>query len=83
MDDYELLRMIQKVFVQITFVPDKGLKPFLHAAASLIADPKDWLYLACALYEDTIIWSNDTDFSPQKRVKVVTTKELLASAGSL
>ena len=83
MDDEELLRMIQKVFAQVTFVPDKDLKPFLHAAASLIADQKDWLYLACALNEDTVIWSNDNDFGPQKRIRVLKTKELMSIVGSL
>lgn len=83
MNDEELLRMIQKVFVQVTFVPDKDLKPFLHPAASLIADSKDWLYLACALHEDTVIWSNDNDFGPQKRIRVLKTKELMSIVGSL
>ncbi len=83
MNDEELLRMIQKVFAQVTFVPDKDLKPFLHAAASLIADQKDWLYLACALNEDTVIWSNDNDFGPQKRIRVLKTKELMSIVGSL
>ena len=83
MNDEELLLMIQKVFAQVTFVPDKDLKPFLNAAANLIADPKDWLYLACALYEDAVIWSNDNDFGPQKRVRVLKTKELMSIVGSL
>ncbi len=83
MDDEELLRMIQRVFAQVTFVPDKDLKPFLHPAGSLIADPKDWLYLACALNEDTAIWSNDNDFGPQKRIRVLKTKELMSIVGSL
>ena len=83
MNDEELLRMIQKVFAQVIFVPDKDLKPFLHPAVSLIADPKDWLYLACALYGDTVIWSNDNDFGPQTRVRVLKTKELMSIVGSL
>ena len=83
MNDEELLRMIQMVFAQIAFVPDKDLKPFLHPAASLIADPKDWLYLACALHEDTTIWSNDNDFGSQKRIRVFNTKELMSIVGSL
>lgn len=79
----ELQRLAGKVFSQLTIVPDKDLKPFLSAAASLIKDPKDWLYLSCALHEDTIIWSNDNDFSAQKRVRIVSTKELITIAGSL
>ncbi len=79
----ELHHLILKVFGQLTLVPDRDLKPFLPAAASLIKDPKDWLYLSCALQEDTIIWSNDNDFGQQKRVKIATTKELIALVGSL
>ena len=83
MNDEELLHMIQKVFAQITFLSDKSLKLFLYSAASLIADPKDWLYLSSALYEDAVIWSNDNDFGPQKRVRVLKTKELMSIVGSL
>lgn len=79
----ELHRLIAKVFEQLTLVPDRSLKPFLPAAASLVKDPKDWLYFSCALYEDTLIWSNDNDFGGQKRVTVVTTKELITLVGLL
>lgn len=83
LNDEELSRLIGKVLGQVTFVPDKALKPFLPAAASLVSDPKDWLYLSCALREDTAIWSHDGDFVPQRRIRVLTTKELLAMVGSL
>jgi predicted nucleic acid-binding protein len=81
--DEDLLRLIEKVFGNIVLVSDKDLVPFLPAAASLVNDSKDWLYLSCALREDTIIWSNDSDFAPQRRVEVVTTKGLVAMVGSL
>ena len=73
----------RKVFGQLTIISDKDLKPYLPAASSLIKDPKDWLYLTCALREDTIIWSDYNDFSQQKRIKVFTTKELVGIVGSL
>ena len=79
----KLHRLVVKVFGQLTLVLDKSLKPFVPAAASLVDDPKDWLYLSCALHGDTAIWSNDNDFSPQKRVKAYTTKELVALVGAL
>jgi predicted nucleic acid-binding protein len=81
--DEELSHLVAKAFAQVTFVSDKELKPFLPAAASLIKDSKDWLYLACALREDTAMWSNDNHFTSQRRVKVLTTKALLAMVGSL
>ncbi|MGC8537914.1 MAG: PIN domain-containing protein [Candidatus Micrarchaeia archaeon] len=79
----ELHRLIAKVFGQLTLVSDDILQPFLPAAASLINDPKDWLYLSCALYEDTLIWSNDNDFGGQGRIRIVTTKELVDLVGLL
>jgi predicted nucleic acid-binding protein len=81
--DADLLRLVEKVFSQVILVPDKDLIPFLPAAASLISDSKDWLYLSCALSKDTVIWSNDGHFTSQNRVKVLTTKELISIIGSL
>ena len=69
--------LMQKIVSQIQIIPDQELKPFLYAAKSLSKDEKDWLYLACALKEDTIIWSNDKDFKKQNKVKVFSTNELL------
>lgn len=83
MSDQNLLLLIETVFRQIKMVSDKDLSPFLPAAASLIKDSKDWLYLACALSEDTIIWTNDKDFKTQSRVKTLTTKELGQIIGTL
>jgi predicted nucleic acid-binding protein len=83
LSDKDLLRLIEKVFGGIILISDENLVPFLPAAASLVNDSKDWLYLSCALREDTIIWGNDSDFAPQRRVKVVTTKELLGMVGLL
>jgi Predicted nucleotide-binding protein len=79
----ELYRLVGKVLSQLTLISDKDLKPFLPAAASLVDDPKDWLYISCALRENTAIWSHDSDFGMQKRVKVITTKELHSMVGSL
>ncbi|MFH1256206.1 MAG: PIN domain-containing protein [Candidatus Diapherotrites archaeon] len=68
---------------QLLFVKDNELGPFLPAAASLHSDVKDLLYLACALKEDTIIWSNDKGFKAQQRVKILTTDEMEKEFGSL
>ncbi|MDE1824765.1 MAG: hypothetical protein KGH61_01065 [Candidatus Micrarchaeota archaeon] len=81
--DEELYRLVEKILDQLVLVPDKDLKPFLPAAASLVDDSKDWLYLSCALREDTIIWSHDTDLGAQKRIRVISTKELIGIMGSL
>lgn len=75
--------LCQGLVSQISFVPDSELKPYLPAAASLARDEKDWLYIACALKEDTIIWSEDKGFKKQNRVRVLTTKEMMKEFGAL
>ncbi len=79
----EFDRLVELVLNQINFVSDDELKPFLPAAVFLLEDSKDWLYLACALKEDTIVWSNDKGFKKQKRVGVKTTSEMIEADYSL
>ncbi len=76
-------RLLDTVIAQLRLVPDSELKPFVPAAASLLNDEKDWLYLACALKENTIIWSNDAGFKEQSRIEVRTTAEMMKQAGLL
>lgn len=61
---------------RVTLVSGEVLRPYLTPASTLITDEKDWLYLACALKENTIIWSDDPDFKEQNRVIVKTLQEL-------
>jgi len=79
----EFALLCQTILSQIRFVEDKELQPFLPAAASILQDPKDWLYLACALKEDTLLWSNDHGFKKQSRVKAKTTAEMINTVGML
>jgi predicted nucleic acid-binding protein len=79
----EFEALLQKIISQIRFVPDEELKPYLPAARTLAEDPKDWLYLACALKEDTIIWSNDRGLKKQGRIRVFTTHEMKKEFGNL
>lgn len=69
--------LVEKALSKLSIVGEESLKPYLPAAASLITDSKNWLYLACALKENAAIWSNDKHFKAQKRVQVKTTSELL------
>lgn len=75
--------MAKKLLGVIEFVPDEELKPFLPAAASLLQDEKDILYLACALRQDTCIWSNDKGFKKQRRIAVMNTAEMIQETGML
>ena len=83
LSDIDFSNLVARVLVQITLIPDIELKPFVLAASSLTTDKKDWLYLACALYKDTVIWSNDKEFKKQNRVRVFTTEELIKEVGHL
>ena len=79
----EFQSLCEKLLGQVVFVQDEELKPYMPAAASLSNDPKDWLYLACALKEDTIIWSDDKEFKKQARIETKTTQEMKEEVGLL
>ena len=79
--EFELLS--DKLFSQIRIVEDQELTPFLPAAASLSTDSKDWLYIALALKENTIIWSEDKDLKIQQRLTVYSTQEMQKEFGQL
>lgn len=81
--DAEFDAILQKSLRYVKLVRDEELKPFLPAAASLTADKKDWLYLACALKEDAAIWTSDKVFQGQKRIRIWTTSELAKETGTL
>ncbi len=83
LSEEEFTNVAGKIFSQTHFMEDNELTPFVPAAASLLQDPLDWLYLACALKEDTVIWSNDLGFKKQNRIKVYSTEEMLKEFGLL
>ncbi len=83
LSDSNFSNLLARILVQITIVNDDELTPFIPAATSLIEDKKDLLYLACALYKDTKIWSNDKEFKKQNRIKIFTTEEMLKESGHL
>ncbi len=80
-EEFNLL--LQKILERLILVPDGELTPYLPAASSLTTDQDDWLYLACALKEDALIWSEDKEFKKQKRVAVKTASELGKETGLL
>ncbi len=79
----EFEALTRKILAQVRFVQDEELTAFLPAASSLSRDPKGWLYLACALKENTSIWSQDKEMKKQQRVEVKTTEELQGTFGQL
>ena len=83
LNETEFGLLSEKLLSQIRFIEDQELKPYLPAAASLSTDPKDWLYIACALKEDTIIWSQDKELKNQQRIKTLSTQEMQKEIGLL
>lgn len=76
-------RLLSLLVSSVRLIPDRKLEPFLPAAHSLIEDPNDWLYLAAALRENAVIWSEDKGMKMQSRVKVYTTKSMAREFGLL
>jgi len=79
----EFETLVEELLNQVELIPDKELVPFLPAVASLVSDEKDWLYAACALKEDTAIWSHDKELKKQTRIQIYTTSELIEKTGTL
>ncbi|MCX6803355.1 MAG: PIN domain-containing protein [Candidatus Diapherotrites archaeon] len=73
----ELNYLIALLLKNISLVDDGNLVPFIPAAQTLTNDTKDIYYFACALYKNTIIWSNDKEFKKQKRIRIFTTDEMI------
>ena len=79
----EFKNLFDRVASNVNWVSDAEITPFMPAAKSLTEDAKDMLYIACALKEDTILFSNDKRFKNQNRVVIKTTKELYEEYGHL
>ena len=67
--------LMQKIII----VEDKVIMAKIPDAAQVMdkIDPKDTPFLAAAMATDSDLWSNDTDFEKQKKVKVWKTHELV------
>lgn len=79
----EFEELLEKVLVQLTLVSDEELKPYILPVSTLGVEEKDWVYFACALKENSILWSQDAEFKKQKRIIVKNTKELLEEFGGI
>lgn len=62
---------------KVLYVESQAYEEFLNEAKSLISDPEDAPYLALAMKLRAPIWSNDRHLKSQKKVAVLTTKELV------
>ena len=79
----EFDQLLEKVLAQLTLVSDGELKSYLLPISTLEVEEKDWVYLACALKENTILWSQDIALKNQRRIIVKNTHEMLKEFGGL
>ncbi len=58
------------------------ITPFIEKVEKVSPDPKDTVYLACALAINSKIWSNDKKLKEgQEEIQVITTEELINEVG--
>ena len=63
---------------QISIVPKKEITPFMDEADKISPDPKDTIYITCAIALKSNIWSNDKKLKQnQTKITVFSTEELL------
>ena len=75
-EDFEQFLNILREEIEI--IPQSIIAPFIEEAEKFSPDPKDTVYLACALAIDSKIWSNDQKLREgQKEIKMITTEELI------
>lgn len=78
----EALRdLLRQVSADIVIVPKSQYARILAFSLKLAPHPEDAPYLALALKEHCPVWSNDTQLKRQRRVRVLSTVELLALIG--
>lgn len=69
-----------KIFEYILLIPTEEIKEKLNEAKQIMLriDPDDVVFVAAALaYPDAIIWSDDTHFDRQSKIKVAKTKQFM------
>jgi putative PIN family toxin of toxin-antitoxin system len=76
-DEFEAV--LEKILEHLVVIDDKIIMLKMEEAKKIMdeIDPKDTFFIAAALATKSSILSDDKHFQQQKRVKVVTTKELV------
>jgi len=75
--DYKALR--DKILSKVKLIDRDELNPFIHEASDIMdkIDPKDTIFIACALACGGFIWSDDKHFSKQNRIKILKQKDII------
>jgi len=78
-------QFIDLLFQYIDVVPVSEFYPAIENADDAIGDtdPDDVLYLACAVANDSAIWSDDSDFDEQSMVETYSTSDVINSFDTL
>ena len=73
------------LFRHINLVKENELEQYLKKADSIIGHvhKNDVVFIAAALSQDAIIWSNDQHFQKQKDIFVVTTEDIIKNWKSI
>ncbi|WP_423999186.1 PIN domain-containing protein [Haloarcula salina] len=81
MEPDRVAQFMDLLFQYIEVVPADDFYPAIERAQGAIGDtdPDDVLYLACAIANDTAIWSDDSDFDDQNLVETYSTSDVINS----
>lgn len=75
----KLIALFRSLTARITVMDETNYSSFIGRALSIAPHEEDAPYLALALYLDIALWSNDAGMTQQKKVQVITTKDLVKS----
>ena len=77
-NEEEFNQLLEILKEQISIIPKKEITAFMDEVEKISPDPKDTVYLACAIALKSNIWSNDKKLKQnQAKVTVFSTEELL------
>lgn len=73
----EISLALKLIEARIQIIPKEEFRRNLAAARRISPDSGDTPYIALALMQGTLIWSNDKRLRKQDKVKILSTKELI------
>lgn len=73
----EFSKTLREVQTLVKVIPLKTYRDFIHPALKISPDPDDVDFFAAALSLSCPLWSNDKQLQNQKKVVVLTTKNII------
>lgn len=80
MTEEEYSTLLSKLLEYINLIPDEKIIENLNQAKNIMLkiDPDDVAFIsACLSVKESVIWSDDSDFEKQDKIKVLKTKEII------